>query len=335
MDFIDDILKCSSVSVVGLEKNTGKTETLNYIVKRLKDSSKQIAITSIGIDGESIDSVYQTKKPEIDIFEDMIFVTSERFFKQRKFPAEIIAVSDRHTALGRLVTAQAKATGKVLLSGPADTIWLQDLIQSLRTHNVDLTLVDGALSRLSLASPTVADGMILATGAALSSNISQLVKQTKFAYKLINLEQADAVVAEKLLPLQKGIWEMDSEGVVHNLNIPSVFTLYNDSGQLFKYGTMVFVAGAISDALLKNLRNQKQIKEITLIIKDFTKAFITEEIYNSFIKKGGRIKVLKKSKLVTITINPTAPKGRNLDSEELQNALQKALELPVFDVRRL
>lgn len=333
MPFINDILKHNSVSVVGLEKNTGKTETLNYIIRRLKNTQKQIAVTSIGIDGESVDSVYQTKKPEIEIFEKMIFVTSERFFKTKRFPARIIDVSDRHTALGRLVTAQSEAAGKALLAGPSDTIWLQELIAKLKSENVDLTLVDGALSRLSLASPTVTDSMILATGAALSSNIPQLVKQTKFAYKLINLEQVEDKVGEKLLHLNRGVWEIDDEGNVHDLNIPSVFTLHNDAGQLFQHGTTIFVAGAISDALLKNLRNQQQIRDTVLIIKDFTKAFITEEVYNAFLKKGGCIKVLKKSSLIAVTVNPTSPKGRNLDSETLQNALQEALGIPVFDVR--
>lgn len=321
--------------MVGLEKNTGKTESLNYILRRLRDSGKQIAVTSIGVDGESTDSVYRTKKPEIDIFEGMIFVTSEKHFREKRMPAEILGISDRHTALGRLVTARALTTGKVILSGPADTIWLQEEIRLLTKKGVDLTLVDGALSRLSLASPTVTEGMVLATGAVLSSNIPQLVKLTHFAYKLINLEPIDEETRSALINIEKGIWEIDSKGVVHDLGIPSVFMLHNDTSPLLKYGSTIFVAGAISDALLKNLRVQKEIEDITLIIKDFTKAFITEEVYNAFIKKGGQLKVLQKTKLIAVCINPTAPNGRNLDSETLQKAMQESLQVPVYDVKRM
>lgn len=335
MPFTEDILQCASVSVVGMEKNTGKTETLNYILNRLKNIKKQIAVTSIGIDGETTDSVYQTQKPEVEVFENMIFVTSERFFKEKRLVAEILDTSYRQTSLGKLVTAKAKTTGKVILSGPSDTLWLQSLIHSLRDFNVDLTLVDGALSRMSLASPTITEGMVLATGAAVSSNIPQLIKKTNFTYKLINLEQVDEELKLKLQDIKNGIWSIDEEEDIYDLGIPSVFSLQNEPNELLKYGTTLFVSGAISDAFLKMLRTQKQIEDIVLVIRDFTKAFISEEIYNTFVKKGGRIKVLQKTKLLAVTVNPVSPKGRNLNSEELQNAIQEVLKIPVYDVRKL
>ncbi len=55
MPFVDEILKYRSVSIVGLEKNTGKTECLNYIINRLPTDYFSVAVTSIGLDGESPD----------------------------------------------------------------------------------------------------------------------------------------------------------------------------------------------------------------------------------------------------------------------------------------
>ena len=52
MSFIGQIQNLKSLSIVGLEKNTGKTVCLNYILERLP-SSFHVAVTSIGIDGES------------------------------------------------------------------------------------------------------------------------------------------------------------------------------------------------------------------------------------------------------------------------------------------
>ena len=42
MPFIEDILKHKSLSIVGLEKNTGKTECLNYVLSRLKDCNVKV-----------------------------------------------------------------------------------------------------------------------------------------------------------------------------------------------------------------------------------------------------------------------------------------------------
>ena len=52
MHIIDDILRYQSLSIVGLEKNTGKTECLKYVLERIPLEHKHIAVTSIGIDGE-------------------------------------------------------------------------------------------------------------------------------------------------------------------------------------------------------------------------------------------------------------------------------------------
>ena len=93
---------------------------------------------------------------------------------------------------------------------------------------------------------------------------------------------------------------IDENGKVHDLNIPSVFMLENNKDEVFKYGNTLYVAGAISDKLLQFLRQQKQIKEITLIIRDFTKVFASMETYYAFLKKGGTMKVLQKSKFCCI-----------------------------------
>ena len=57
MPFIKEILNYESLSIVGLEKNVGKTECLNYILYRLPLEKIKVAVTSIGIDGENKDQV--------------------------------------------------------------------------------------------------------------------------------------------------------------------------------------------------------------------------------------------------------------------------------------
>ena len=42
MPFIEEILKYKSLSIVGMEKNTGKTECLNYILGRISGMEKKL-----------------------------------------------------------------------------------------------------------------------------------------------------------------------------------------------------------------------------------------------------------------------------------------------------
>lgn len=335
MPFIEDILKYKSLSIVGLEKNTGKTECLNYVLRRLKDSGKLIALTSIGIDGENVDQVKQTHKPEIELQKDTIFVTSEKHYREKHIVSEIMNVSEQYTSLGRLITAKAINTGKVLISGPADTVWLKSIIKQMENLGVDTCIVDGALSRLSLGSPAVTESLVLATGAAVSANIPQLVRKTKFVYDLINIEEYESSIKDELLSKDKGIWAVDADGVVHDLDIPSVFLLESYKDKLFNYGTVIYVTGAISDKLLNLLRVQKNVKDIVLVVKDFTKIFVTPQSYNAFLSKGGKIRVLLRTNLIAVTVNPVSPDGYVLDSETLRNAMSEALMIPVYDIKKL
>ena len=333
--FIEDILRHRSVAIVGLAKNTGKTECLNYILRHVKDAGRRVALTSIGIDGESLDQVSQTPKPEIKVYEDMVFVTSEKHYREKRLIAEVMDISTEQTSLGRLVTARAVSPGKVLLSGPAKAESARRLIEGMRRHSVDTTIVDGALSRLSIGSPTVTDAMILATGAALSCNIPQLTQMTKYVYDRIRLPQVAPDLAERLAPIESGVWAVDKDGEVRDLDIPSIFMAAGHKERLFQYGNTLYVAGVVSDNFMRFLRQQKNAAELTLVIRDFTKMFATMEAYYAYLKKGGRVKVLHSSKLLAVCVNPLAPNGYRLDSDELREAIQTSLGVPAYDVRKM
>lgn len=333
MSWIEEISECRSLSIVGLEKNTGKTECLNYLLQELNGSGKTIALTSIGIDGEQRDQVCQTVKPEIEVCEGMLFVTSERHFRQKRLVAEILSVTEERTALGRLVTARAVTKGKVLLSGPPDTAGMKKLIIALEGRGVDLTIVDGALSRLSHGSPAVTEGLVLATGAAVSGNIPQLVRRTKYIYDLISLEATAPEISRRLEIVEKGIWAVDKEGEVRDLQIPSAFMLEKNTEDMFRFGHRLYVAGAVSDKLLNVLRIQKEPTE--LIVQDFTRIFALPETFYAFLRKGGKIQVLRRSRLLGVCINPQSPAGFCLDTVRLQEALKESLGIPVYNVRKM
>lgn len=335
MPFTGDILKYKSMSIVGLEKNTGKTECLNYVLKQLEHSGKQLALTSIGIDGEGIDQVTFTHKPEIELFENLIFVTSEKHYSKKRLDAEILAVSERRTALGRLVTARARGEGKVIFSGPPDNVWLRQTIDAMQGYGVDTTIVDGALSRLSPGSPAVTESMILATGAAVSANIHTIVSKTRFVYTLIQIEAFQSPVNEKLQCLENGIYAIDDQWNIINLDIPSVFLLEKHREKLFGHGKTLFVTGAVSDSLLNFLRVQNNIGEIILVVRDFTRLFVTSEAYIAFVNKGGQIRVLLRTKLIAVCVNPVSPGGFVLDSRKLCESMSETLGIPVYDVRKI
>lgn len=333
MPFVNEILKHRSLSIVGLEKNTGKTVCLNYILRRLNDMHVSVGVTSIGVDGEQVDSVFATAKPEITLYEGTCFITSEQHYLKRQLVSRLEAVDSNRTALGPLVTARVLVRGKALLSGAATTGILRKQIAQLGRMGTGISIVDGALSRLSLASPTVTDAMILATGAAVSANVKQLVVKTKFLHSLICLDEVDPTQRERLSPIPSGLWAVDSDGQPHDLGIASVFLIDRAETDLLHYGRTLFASGAVSDRLLRILAAKSE--GITLVTRDFTKLFITPEAYHEFTRRGGRLLVLQRSKLIAVTLNPTSPQGFLLDSKSTCSALSDALQMPVYDVMKI
>lgn len=328
-DFLDDVLSRRSVSVVGLAKHAGKTECLNYILRGAAMHGARIAATSIGVDGEKHDVISSIPKPEIVLSEGMVFVTSKAHYEQKRLVAEVLDVSGRSTALGKLIVARAKTKGKVILSGPADTDTLGELVGQLAGFGVDTVLVDGALSRLSPASPAVTEAMVLATGAAVSTDMATLLEATKFTCDLVGIEAVADDVRAKLLPHTKGLWALDDGGNVRELGITSALALKETPDDIFRHGKTIYAAGAVNDALLDKMVKQPGA---TLIARDFTKITAGRKAYGNFIKKGGAIKVLLRSKLLAVCVNPVSPTGFRYDSGELQQKLRQALGVPVYDI---
>ncbi len=291
MHLIDGLLEVRSCSLVGLEKNTGKTVTLNYLLSHLPADCR-VAVTSIGLDGETRDQVVGTEKPEITLRKGTVFGTTEKHYRQRKMVSELLDVSDEiRTALGRLVTARVITEGKVIIAGSGSTEMLKRWMRAVEKE-VDLILVDGALSRMSLASPTVSEGMILATGAAYSANIDTLVRKTAYIVHLIDLP----------------LWDGNEEDCIS-------------------------VTGAVTDRVLEKILNDKEQKGKRLLIPDFTKVFADQMVWNRF-EQQHPVVVRQRSRLLGLTVNPTAPNGMILDSDVLCRRLNEATGLPAVDLMK-
>lgn len=333
MPFIEKLKNYSSISTVGLEKNVGKTVTLNYILKRLNQLGTKVALTSIGIDGEISDQVTRTVKPEIEIFPGTIFVTSEKHYKMKRLTSEILDVSEKTTSLGKLVTARALTSGKILLSGPPNTGWIKEVIKDTLKQGAEIMIIDGALSRLSVGSPIITEGIILATGAAVSINMNEVVKKTRHLINLLNLPTVTNEERATLIDLEDGIYLIREE--IIKLPIQSILHFTNLEKNIFKERCKIFITGVITDRFIDSLTRQENLENIEIIVKDFTKIFLSPEVLNRFIRKNGVLKTLLKTELIAVTVNPVAPTGYTLNSRELIEKLQEFIEVPVINVQEV
>lgn len=334
MPFIKELLKYKSISMIGLEKNVGKTESMNYILKELVKIGIKVGVTSIGIDGESIDGVTNTVKPEIKIYKNMIFATSEKFYREKKVQCEVLDVGIKSSSLGRVVVGKARGEGKIILAGPSNGLWIKEIIGNILEKGMEIVIVDGALSRMSIGSPIITEAVVLSTGAAVSLNINEIVKKTKHIINLINIKSIDKEKKEKLKILENGIYKIVwEENIIEKLPISSLLQFKNLSENIFKERLSLFVTGALTESFLKNMSRQEFVNRLEIIVTDFTKIFSSAEVLNIYLKKGGEIKVLYKTELIGVTVNPVAPSGNIGDSRELIKRLKEYTDVPVVNLR--
>lgn len=320
--------------MAGMAKNVGKTVTLNHILREGSLAGKKFGVTSIGVDGETKDMVTGTGKPEIYLYRNTVFATSEVFYHRRQIQSEILAVSNRQTSLGRIVTSRALCGGKAILAGPPDTATMRELIMEMQGEGAETVLIDGALSRVSPASPDITEALILSTGAALSPEISKIVAQTSFIWQLTELPEVKKEKAAILNSLQSGVWGINRDGEIHDFEIKSGLQSNFLHSLGFKEKTeSLYIGGIVTDRMLKELSGKKEFDGVKLIVRDFTKLFIAPSTFRIFKAKGGTIEVVKRSRLLAITVNPWSPAGFTLDRERLTDALREKIAAPVICLR--
>lgn len=330
------IRQYKSVSIIGMNKNVGKTTTLNHILKEAKGSIS-LGLTSIGRDGEELDKVTATEKPKIYIEKGTIVATAKQCLLNSDFTKEIINTTGINTPMGEIVVCRSLSDGYADLGGPSVNAYMKTIKKQLLDFGCDLVIIDGALSRKTFASPQVCEATILSTGAALSRSMTAVISETKHTLDLLSLPEEDneLVLDTSMKILKEGII-----GVINKLGdykIVDVLTALEASKEIVhelnEDISHVVIKGAISDRLLEGIMTATNLyKNVTFLVEDGTKLFINKETLYKFQRQGGTLKVLGKIRVVCLTINPKSPYGYEFPKEKFLSELQKVVDIPVFDV---
>lgn len=181
------LLNHSSLSIIGMGKNAGKTTVLGCLINLLSEDPRTPALTSIGRDGESIDIVTGTEKPGIWVHAGTLVATASGLLRTCDITREVLATTGIHTPLGEVVVLRALSDGQVQLAGPSMRDQLARLSKLLRSLGAGIVLIDGAISRKSLSAPVVSEATILCTGASYSPDMQTVIEDTAYACRLLLL----------------------------------------------------------------------------------------------------------------------------------------------------
>ncbi|MFW5841703.1 MAG: hypothetical protein ACOCU2_00290 [Bacillota bacterium] len=311
----------TTLAIIGLAKNTGKTTTLNACIKTLH-TSKTLALTSIGLDGEKIDQVTFLPKPHIAVKKGMILATAEQTLTTTTCQYRLIKRTLFSTALGDIIIIKITHPGEIVIAGPTTNTDLHHIITELKTLS-DMVLIDGAFNRKTFASIPTLDGVILATGASLHPEMETTVKTTKTIVESFQLPKT----TYDITPIQNNLKPLPKYTLNTKKPIGTILPLQNP----YQNKTL-YIKGAITKSIIDTfIRNTE--KNMTLLIQDATKLLLPTH-YFSYIKKLNlTIEVLHKIPLLCVTINPFRPNGMDYDKTTFKIAMQAAITIPVINVQ--
>lgn len=326
----------NSIAIVGTCKNAGKTTVLNWILHGMQ-RPRVLGLTSIGRDGEEEDQVFQTSKPTIFVPSGHIVATAKESIFNGDATGEILDTTGYRTALGEVVILRVLVGGYMQLAGPSSNHQLQHLIQKMRGFGAETVIIDGTIDRRSLASPQVADAVILATGASLSPDESVVVESTLHTMTLL---RTPVLVDEELREWCRKRWQ-DKNCVLFDGKKNVIATFGRRALEIGKEiadkmsGSIryILLRGAVTDAVLREILSAaRKMEPLCFVVHDGSKLFLGAKTLELLRALGSELRVLDGIHIPLMTVNPVSYLGFQMDGERLIARLQEASGIRVVDV---
>ncbi|HET6448881.1 MAG TPA: hypothetical protein VFG31_07200 [Conexibacter sp.] len=337
MRISDAIAPAARVALVGLAKNTGKTVALGAILAELEARGEAIGVTSIGRDGEATDAIDDAiAKPPICLPAMALVATTEPLLERAGVRAEVPLRTEHRTPLGRVVVARLLERGTVEVAGPVAAQDVAEVVETMRRLGAGRVLVDGSIDRRAGASPRLADGVVLSTGAVLSADLGQLARRTKAAAELMTLPAvADAALHARAATLRTSALVRDDAdaipldpSIVHD-RVEAILPLLRAHDDV----RAVVVRGALCEPLLERIGRARRGERLTVVADDATRVFLGRGTCARHRARGVELAVLHPIPLLAVTTNPVAPLRHRFDPHELRERIAAELPgVPVLDV---
>lgn len=310
------------LALVGLAKNTGKTQTLAAILAEHAAAGRRIGVTSIGRDGEERDVIdARIGKPRIHLQAGSLVASTDALLRASGVAHERLAQTGVRTPLGEVIVAELSEPGTLEVAGPSAAEDVREVSDAMIGFGAEQVLIDGAIDRRAASSPAVADGLVMATGAVLDEDIERVVTATARAVEVVRLPHARAgerVVLARELALNSEPAEIAALLAEH------------------PHANAFLVEGALSERLLEGLlaaRRERAGRELRIVVGDSTKVFLALHGAGWYRRQGIAIEVLRTIDLRAITVNPVAPQSHRFDSRRLRELIGAAIpDVPVLDV---
>lgn len=325
-----------TIAVMGMAKNTGKTVVLNHLLAEAEKQDISVGITSIGRDGESHDQVFRNPKPLISVPKGTLIATAQDTLNRARIQWEKIAETGIDTSMGKIWIVKALEAGEMEVAGANRSSDQKRNIALLRELGAGMIFLDGALGRSHHASPALADGVILATGAALGGGMYDVLRKTEERLEVLTFplleEPQNSEVRFAFADQPVALW--NEAGVQIPIQAKATLTAATELKQIKEPIAMIGLAGAVGRLVWEAIMTiSLENPGLKVIVADGTRLFIERKEIAKFEKNGGGLQILDPIRILGVTLNPTTPFGKGYHPGEFLEIAREVLNFtPVVDV---
>lgn len=307
--------------IVGQEKNSGKTVTLNRLrAEADKTGLSDFAMCTIGFDGEDKDHLSGKPKPTVTAYKGDLIVSCASLLPVMEARVKVIWSDSYSGSLGRLVLGRVERTGKVQLVGPRTVKQLNKLIEMMNILGARYILIDGAADRQTQITASEGSKVCLTFRPKLKENIGNYcsrIMSRLFVYGLPRYEglipffpQGDEIIffGEKDFQIIKS----------ENLSFVEDETNYDKA----------YVPGPLTDDIMLEL---ERLKAKTIVIKNPSHVFVDNRVIARAISKRISLQYLDKPELAFVSVRSDGGNLRSVSPIKLIAELENKLDVPCFD----
>ncbi len=328
------------LSLIGLSKNVGKTTTTNHLLETLISERlyrpEELALTSLGLDGEATDALTGLPKPRYAPQAGVLVATTAKLLQQAESEGVLIERLQQlpgRTALGPVILARILRPGHIIIAGPTLLRDLRSSLNQFRVLGAHLGIVDGAINRLGVAASNITDACILCTGASAGATPELVARRTANVLARLSIQQTQWIDAYRKHTLSARLYMLNagSEDTLEcfsNAIEPTSEACWVATHMQTHQEPIFVLHGALTEelsrALLVHLPAKNSLSHAELIVEDSTKIFCHSVVLQRLSARGLDIRVADPVHILAMTINPYAPEYA-CSSQQLLDALLKEL----------
>src|SRR5579863_853150 len=349
------------LSLIGLSKNVGKTTTTNHLLDTLLQEQyyqpHELALTSLGLDGEATDALTGLPKPRYLPQAGLLVATTANFLQQAGQEGmqfkRLVQLPGR-TALGPVFLARIMQPGRIIIAGPTLLRDLRHALAQFQLYGTRLGIVDGAINRLGAASPDITDACIVCTGTSAGATPPIVARRTaealsRFATPPSQYRDVYDVYRNVLPEIRllcctpngdepepyTGIAEpaLEAQWIVEQTRVSQ-----SDQAGQKGQNSVFLLRGAfteeLSRELLAGLSQRTASRQAEIVVGDSTRIFCHAAVLQRLADRGLTVRVARPIHILALTINPYTPEY-HCTPEHLLDAILAELpegHPPVLDV---